>query len=68
MDPSVHAATCTLTPATLANPSHNSSVPRVHRHPKPQLKRCYSEPQLKEYHVLNPYLEPQLRGYIPSHN
>jgi len=31
------------------------------RHPEPQLKRCYSEPQLKEYHVLNPYPEPQLK-------
>jgi len=38
------------------------------RHPERQLKRCYSEPQLKEYHVLNPYLEPQLKGYVPSHN
>jgi len=38
------------------------------RHPEPKLKRCYSEPQLKEYHVLNPYLEPQLKGYVPSHN
>jgi len=38
------------------------------RHPEPQLKRCYSEPQLKEYHVLNPYPEPQLKGYVPSHN
>jgi len=26
------------------------------------------EPQLKEYHVLNPYPEPQLKGYVPSHN
>jgi len=23
---------------------------------------------LKECHVLNPYLEPQLKGYVPSHN
>jgi len=38
------------------------------RHPEPQLKRCYSKPQLKEYHVLNPYPEPQLQGYVPSHN
>ena len=38
------------------------------RHPEPQLKRCYSEPQLEEYHVLNPYPEPQLKGYVPSHN
>jgi len=38
------------------------------RHPEPQLKRCYSEPQLKEYHVLNPYPEPQLKGYVSSHN
>jgi len=37
-------------------------------HPEPQLKRCDSEPQLKEYHVLNPYPEPQLKGYVPSHN
>ena len=37
-------------------------------HPEPQLKRCYSEPQLKEYHVLNPYLEPQPKGYVLSHN
>jgi len=26
------------------------------------------EPQLKEFHVLNPYLESQLKGYVPSHN
>jgi len=38
------------------------------RHPEPQLKGCYSEPQLKEYHVLNPYPEPQLKGYVLSHN
>ncbi|QCE14576.1 hypothetical protein DEO72_LG11g1579 [Vigna unguiculata] len=156
LDPSVLATTSTLTPATLANPSHNSRVPRVHpqidllpyllattdrapagkhatehtpqrqvefsytnilrivprlpnssannrggqsiwtqpylpqparshrqhsptrattqgflvfiRHPEPQLKRCYYEPQLKEYHVLNPYPEPQLKGYVLSHN
>jgi len=37
-------------------------------HPKPQLKRCHSEPQLKECHVLKPYLEPRLKGYVPSHN
>ncbi|QCD96171.1 hypothetical protein DEO72_LG6g873 [Vigna unguiculata] len=30
LDPSVLATTNTLTPATLANPSHNSRVPRVH--------------------------------------
>ncbi|QCE03853.1 hypothetical protein DEO72_LG8g1882 [Vigna unguiculata] len=30
LDPSVLATTSTLTPATLANPSHNSRVPRVH--------------------------------------
>jgi len=38
------------------------------RHPDPQLKRCLSESQLKECHVLNPYPEPQLKGYVPSHN
>ena len=38
------------------------------RHPKPQLKRCHSGPQLKECHVLNPYPEPQLKGYVRSHN
>ncbi|QCE04171.1 hypothetical protein DEO72_LG8g2204 [Vigna unguiculata] len=38
------------------------------RHPEPQLTRCYSEPQLQEYHVLNPYPEPQLKGYVPSPN
>ena len=38
------------------------------RHPEPQLKRCYSEPQLKEYHLLNPHPEPQLMGCVPSHN
>ena len=37
-------------------------------HPESQLKRCHSEPQLKECHVLNPYPEPQLKGYVPSHN
>jgi len=26
------------------------------------------EPQLKECHVFNPYLEPQLKGYVMSHN
>ncbi|QCD83631.1 hypothetical protein DEO72_LG2g3977 [Vigna unguiculata] len=30
LDPSVLATTSTFTPATLANPSHNSRVPRVH--------------------------------------
>ena len=30
LDPSVLATTSTLTPATLANLSHNSRVPRVH--------------------------------------
>ncbi|QCE03706.1 hypothetical protein DEO72_LG8g1731 [Vigna unguiculata] len=30
LDQSVLATTSTLTPATLANPSHNSRVPRVH--------------------------------------
>jgi len=30
LDPSVLATTSTLTPATLANPSHNSKVPHVH--------------------------------------
>jgi len=25
------------------------------------------EPQLKECHVFNPYLEPQLKWYVPSH-
>jgi len=38
------------------------------RHPEPQLKRCHFEPQLKKCHVLNPYPEPQLKGYVPSHN
>jgi len=37
-------------------------------HPEPQLKRCYSELQPKEYHVFNPYPEPQLKGYVLSHN
>ena len=30
LDPSVQVTTCTLTLATLANPSHNSRIPRVH--------------------------------------
>ncbi|QCD94351.1 hypothetical protein DEO72_LG5g2434 [Vigna unguiculata] len=30
LDPSILATTSTLTPATLANPSHNSRDPRVH--------------------------------------
>ena len=38
------------------------------RHPEPQLKRCHSESQFKECHVLNPYPEPQLKGYVPIHN
>jgi len=66
--PVVCGTTRTLTLATLANPSHNSRVPNVHRHPEPQLKRYHSEPQLKECHVLNPYPEPQLKGYVLSHN
>jgi len=33
------------------------------RHPKPQLKRCQSEPQLKECHVFALYPKPQLKGY-----
>jgi len=37
-------------------------------HPEPQLKRCHFEPQRKECHVFNPYPEPQLKGYVPSHN
>jgi len=37
------------------------------RHPELQLKGCHSEPQLKECHVLNPYPEPQLKGYIMNH-
>jgi len=78
----VRAITRTVTPTTLANLSHNLRVPHVHlpyrattqevlmfiRHLEPQLKRCHSEPQLKECHVLNPHPEPQLKGYIPSHN
>ncbi|QCE15172.1 hypothetical protein DEO72_LG11g2181 [Vigna unguiculata] len=63
LDPSVLATTSTLIPPTLANPSHNSRCLVFIRHPEPQLKRCYSEPQLKEYHVLTPYPEPQLKGY-----
>jgi len=38
------------------------------RHPEPQLKGCHSEPQLKKFHLLTPYPEPQLKGYILSHN
>jgi len=38
------------------------------RHPEPQLKRCHSDSQLNECQVLNPYLEPQLKRYVPSHN
>jgi len=38
------------------------------RHPEPQLKRCHSELQLKEFHVFNPYPESQLKGYVLSHN
>jgi len=38
------------------------------RHPEPQLKRCHFELQLKECNVLNPYFEPQLKGYVLSHN
>jgi len=37
-------------------------------HPEPQLKGCYFEPQLREYHMLNPYPKPQLKGYVSSHN
>jgi len=33
------------------------------RHPKPQFKRCHSEPQLKECHVFTLYPESQLKGY-----
>ena len=66
--PVVRATTRTFTPATLANPSHNSRVPRFIHHLEPQLKRCHSESQLKNCHVLNPYPKPQLKGYVPSHN
>ena len=43
------------------------------RQPEPQLKRCDSVPQLKEYHMLNPYPEHNSRNTtcltpIPSHN
>jgi len=38
------------------------------RQPEPQLKICHFEPQFQEYHVLNPYPEPQLKGYVLSHN
>ena len=58
LDPSVRATTHTLTPATLANPSHNSRIARVHPHTEPQLKGCHSEPQLKGYHS-----EPPLRKW-----
>ena len=68
LDPSVLATTSTLTPATLANPSSTQGFLVFICHPEPQLKRCYSEPQLKEYHVLNPYPEPQPKGYVLSHN
>ncbi|QCD96326.1 hypothetical protein DEO72_LG6g1028 [Vigna unguiculata] len=37
-------------------------------HPKSQLKRSHFEPQLEECHVLNPYPEPKLKGYILIHN
>jgi len=37
-------------------------------HLEPQLKRCHFEPQLKECHVFNPYLVPQVKGYVLSHN
>jgi len=58
LDPSVRATTRTLTPVTLANPSHNSRVPRVHL-PNQAItqemsfrattQRICSEPQLKEH-------------------
>jgi len=37
-------------------------------HSEPQLNRCHSEPQLKGCHMFNPHLEPQHKGYVPSHN
>ena len=49
MDPSVLATTNTLTPATLANPSHNSRVPRVHPPSRATTQEIRSEPQLKEH-------------------
>jgi len=49
--------------------SHNSHIHIDNtRQPEPQLKRCHSKVQLKECHMLNPYLEPRLKGYVSSHN
>ncbi|QCE04166.1 hypothetical protein DEO72_LG8g2199 [Vigna unguiculata] len=58
-DPSVLATASTLTPATLAN---LSSTQGFIGHPEPQLKRFYSELQLKEYHVLNPLSRATTQG------
>ncbi|QCE14224.1 hypothetical protein DEO72_LG11g1223 [Vigna unguiculata] len=72
LDPSVLATTSTLTPATLANPSHNSRVPRVHLPSRATTQEmlfrattqgflvsiCHPEPQLKRC-----YSEPQLKEY-----
>jgi len=60
-----------LDPSYEPQPAHSHSPTRATtqellvfiRLPEPQLKRCYSEPQLKEYHVINPYPEPQLKEY-----
>jgi len=46
---------------TLANPSYNSRFLVFIRYPEPQLKGSHSGPQPIECHVLNPYLEPQLK-------
>jgi len=69
LDPSVLATTTTLTPATLTNPSHNSRVPRVHPPSWATTQEMlFRATKLKEFHVLIPYPEPQLKGYVSSHN
>jgi len=52
--PVVHATTCTLTPTTLANPSHNSRVSRVHPPSRATTQGIRSEPQLKEHQQCRP--------------
>jgi len=54
MDPSVLATTSTLTLAKLANPSHNSRVPRVHPSSRATTQEMLFRAQLEECHVLTP--------------
>jgi len=68
LDPSVRTTTNTLTLATLANLTHNSRVPRVYPPSQATTRGMSFRATTQECHVLNPYPEPQLKGYVLSHN